>query len=484
MRIIYNLVSSFVLWVLPLIIIFYSFAWSISNPSAYFRAFETTNFYAEMSKLSKENARVETLDTQKIKIVDLLILSILQNFDENQWKNLVEGNVYALTEWFSGESSYLVLYIPTSQIENIVKEKMNNNIQELINQNENSLLVCSEQEVQQIKQQGGFNPSQTICIPAEVKSGEQSFLSFFGAEWNEVLDQLLQNNFLSLQRDRYSTSELVMPQKIKNFFNGPLNFFRDFLLAAKDTTLAVLIVCLAMFGTYIILAFLIRKDIYLELATFFRSLSTGIIIASLSLMLFLGGGFYLNAALLGLISPVFALNQVINLILLTVVYLVFNMVFWAISCSIVSVFLYFVMKFLYKQTRRGMYAKNQQILEYQPDYYKAKTFDSEFKRQMQFSKPDWTATPSPNTNYYQDQTHFQSQPPIQDFSQSQFQQSNLQAMSNTTDLANEQPQRFPSEFFEKEGNQSNSTESRRFDSYQTRLQDQIQQTNPSKKIQL
>ncbi len=483
MRIIYNLVSSFVLWVLPLIVVFYSFVWSISDPNAYFRAFETTNFYSEMSRLSRENAQIETLDT-RTKIGDLFILSILQNFDEDQWRDLVEGNVYALTEWFSGESPYLVLYIPTNQVENVVKEKIDQNIQKFIDQNENGFLVCSEQEAKQIKQQGGFDPSQTICIPAEVKSGEQSFLDFFGNESGRVLDQLLQNNFLSLQRDRYSINELIMPQGIKNFLNGPLNFVRDFLLAAKKATLIVLLVCLAMFGAYIVLAFLAGKEIYLELATFFRSLSTGIIISAVALMLFFGGSFYLNATLLSLISPVFALSQITNLILLTIVHLVFNMVFWAIFCSISSVVLYFVMKFLHKQMKREIYTKNQQILEYQPDYYKAKTFDSEFKRQMQFNKPDQNATSLSNTNYYQDQTLSQSRSPIQDFAQFQFQQSNLQAITTATDSSNEQPQRFPPEFFQKEENQNNSTESKRFDQYKAQPQEQTQQTTPPKKIQL
>lgn len=378
MRLLYYLVSSFVLWILPLIIVFYSLAWNVSNPEVYLGAFRNQDFYNQMSELSRENADWSDFQAEE-GVTGFLLATIMKDFTPEQWQDLVEGNVVAFTEWLSGESD-LVLYIPTDDLEKNLSENLNQNVQDLVNENSVNIPECSVEQTEEILRQGGFDPEDEFCLPAEVKSGQESLSDFLGTSSNQVLENLLQNNYLSLQRNRYSLENINTPEQVQSFLNGPLNFVRDGLLVARSWTPVVLVASLAMLVAYVVLAWLSKKEVWRELGKFFRSVGISLLITSAVLILFLGGTYFLNATLLSLISPIFSLGEISSLMLWTVLNIAFNLVAPAIWLAVLALVLWLIFSFLASRQRKNFQAKNSQILNHQPDYTRAQTFDSQFRQ--------------------------------------------------------------------------------------------------------
>jgi hypothetical protein len=394
MRFLYSLVSSFVLWILPLVIVFYSLVWGVSNPDVYLQAFERNDFYEQISSLAKENSNLENFEASD-GVVGLVIATIIRDFSPADWQDLVEGNVRVITEWLSGEEENLVLYIPTDKLEASLASSLNQSVREIVGDNPDNVPICSEAQVEEIQRQGGFAVDEEFCLPPQVAQGGQNFSDFLQAQNNQVLEKLFQNNYLSLQRNRYNPETINLPNELQSFINGPLNYLRDLLLTARALTPLALIVSLGLIALYVLLAKLSKKEVIAELAKFARSLGFSLLITSAIVILILGGFYYLNATLLSLVSPIFSLGAVSNLVLWVVLHLAFNLVAPAVWLGLASLVAWVGLRVLSGLKRKEFQAKNDRLMSHEPNYERAQTFDSQFRQAVHPPQ-----TPAPTTPAY------------------------------------------------------------------------------------
>lgn len=382
MRFLYRLFGSVLLSLLPLVVVLYSLVWSAGNPDVYRSAFVATDFYEKISTLAKNHSNLNHFQA-KDGIPGLLLVLAFKDFSADQWKELVEGNIATFTEWLSGDDETLVLYIPTETLEKNLVANLDDHVRQIVQDSSSNLPECSPEETKNIKKQGGFAVDQALCLPKEVKSGQQSFTKFLEPDQNGILDRLLQNNYLSLRRNRYSLSDLRLSGPIQTFLTGPLNRVRDLLLIAKQWTWNVVVIVLASLGLYVALTWLARRSVSYELAFLFKAIGLSLLIWCGIIILSLGGAYYLNAAVLSLISPVFALGEVTSLILSVVVRIAFNLLLPALWAALGCFVLWVLFGRLYSRHRLRLQARNEQLINYQPDYTQASTFDGQFRQAVQ-----------------------------------------------------------------------------------------------------
>ncbi len=307
----------------------------------------------------------------------MLALAI-QDSSPSDWEAFVEGNVAVFTDWLSGRSDNLVLFIPTESLNDNLQNSLNKNIQQVTESAD--IPECSEEQVDEIIREGGFDTDQQLCLPTLVKTGEQSLSEFLGVQDSDILNNLVQNNYLNLQRDRYAFDSIDVPGQVVDFINGPLNSIRNFLLSVRQSTPVAFLVGLVVLVFYFLLAWLAKKDMLRVLAKFCRSIGLSLIVLSSIAILFLGGTYFLNVTLFTVISPVFSLGEISSLILWTVLNVAFNMVAPTIWAGLGLIVAWLILSLIASGRKKSFNQKNHQILSHEPDYQKAQTFDSQFRQ--------------------------------------------------------------------------------------------------------
>jgi len=379
MRFLQKLSRLWLVGLVPAITVVYSLLWSLPNPQTYQRALAATNFYDEITHIAQKKLvsieNSDNFDWQK-----LVVLTVLSNFSQSQWQDLVEGNILAWTDWLSGRSSNLAVYIPIDQLELVLAKNLDRTIQGLVEKNQ--LPECSLADLQNLKQ-GNLTNNFKLCLPSEVSSGQVSFLDFLNLEIGKIVSSLLAEDSFSLSRSRYFVTELKnLSMSIGASLTPQLNQVRDWLLLAKAQIWWFVGVTLLILLLHLWLTIVTNQNLWLELTWLFGAISSRLLGWIVGLILLLGASALLILKTIGVWFDQSVVIDLVTLLLKTVLFLGFYLNWWAVWMTVVTGIGFFLARFLYKQQQEQLLCKNQQLLEYQLNYQQADTFDSQFKQAL------------------------------------------------------------------------------------------------------
>ncbi len=379
MRFWQKLTRFWLVWVVPAMIVFYSLLWSLPDPQTYQKALAATNFYYEIARIAQKNL-VSTENIDNFSLQTLAIVTVFGNFSQSQLQDLVEGNILAWTDWLSGRSSNLAVYIPVDQLELVLANNLDRTIQTIAR--ENKLPECSEVELQNLKQ-GNLASNFKFCLPSEVNNIQTSFLDFLDLEIGKIASNLLAEDSFSLSRSRYFLADLDnLSTPLLISLTQQLNQVRDWLLLAKAKIWWVIGLTLLILLLHLLLTIFTNQDLWLEITWLFGSVASRLLALILGFILILGASVFwiFQMFRVGLHQSVVA--DLIILLLKTSLYLGFYLNERAVGVMGVAGLGFFLARLMYRRNQDQVWRKNQQLLEYEPNYQQASTFDSQFKRAL------------------------------------------------------------------------------------------------------
>jgi len=433
MRFLQKLTRLWLVWLVPVITVFYSLLWSLPDPQTYQRALATANFYDEITRIAQK-AQVSNENTNNFSLQTLAIFTVVSNFSQSQWQDLIEGNIFAWTDWFSGRSSNLAIYLPIDQLELVLANNLDRTIQSLVR--ENQLPECSEAELQSLKQ-GNLTSNFRVCLPPEVNSVQVSFLDFLNLEIGKIASNLLVENSFSLSRSRYFLADLDnLSTPLLIALTQQLNQVRDWLLLAKPKIWWVIGLTLLILFLHLWLTVVTSQDLWLELTWLFGSIASRLLALILGLILILSSSVFWIFQILRAWLDESVVFDLITLLLKTSLYLGFYLNGWAVGVMCVAGLGFFLARLTYRRNQDQVWRKNQQLLEYEPNYQQANTFDSQFKRALteladnstENIETTFPVLDYPAVNHLENQAQTFSKIPINQVSGSDFGKSQLPAV--------------------------------------------------------
>jgi len=328
MRFLQKLTRLWLVGLVPAITVVYSLLWSLPNPQTYQRALAATNFYDEITHIAqKKLVSIENSDNFNWR--KLVVLTVLSNFSQSQWQDLVEGNILAWTDWLSGRSSNLAVYIPIDQLELVLAKNLDRTIQGLVEKNQ--LPECSLADLQNLKQ-GNLTNNFKLCLPSEVSSGQVSFLDFLNLEIGKIVSSLLAEDSFSLSRSRYFLTELEnLSMSIGAWLTPQLNQVRDWLLLAKAQIWWFVGVTLLILLLHLWLTIVTNQNLWLELTWLFGAISSRLLGWIVGLILLLGASALLILKTIGVWFDQSVVIDLVTLLLKTVLFLGFYLNWWAVG---------------------------------------------------------------------------------------------------------------------------------------------------------
>jgi len=384
MRFWHKLTRFWLVWVVPAMVVFYSLLWSLPDPQTYQKAFAATNFYYEIARIAQKNP-VSAENTGNFSLQTLAIVTVFGNFSQSQWQDLVEGNILAWTDWLSGRSSNLAVYIPVDQLELVLANNLDRTIQTIVR--ENKIPECSTIDLQNLKQANLAGLK--FCLPPEVNTNQASFLDFLALDVGRIAPNLLAEDSFSLSRSRYFLTDLDnLSTPLLTSLTQQLNQVRDWLLVIKSKVWWFIGLTLIILLLHLLLTMATSRDLWLELAWLLGLIGSKLLALIVGLMLILGVGVFWFFQIFRVWLDQSVLADLIALFLKTSLYLGFYLNWWAVWVMCIVGFGFFLVRFVYQRKREQLWRKNQQLLEYQPDYQQANTFDSQFRQTLTKFNPN------------------------------------------------------------------------------------------------
>ena len=361
MRLLQSFLQGIIVSILPLFIVAFSIAFVLPNGDVHKDSLKTENFYVKLNDELKKNY-ANAPDSNNV-LGYLIIGPVVDKLVTPDWlKDVTETNIDYVTRWLKGDSNVLNFYLPTSDIEKVVREGVNNQTEKLVKSDSTNLKVCSEEDLAKLKAEG-YDSSQPFCIPKEVKEGTKKLSDVLGISQQSgfnSLDSLIKNNPVS------SLSNQVNAQSIISGANqttlSRLNWVRDQLIYFRSRVVIIFVFFLVLIAIDIALVAMANRKII----TYLRRISWFISTSTLSLCLFwlllTGGSVYLTSNLNQLLLPGFASSEMVNLLIWNLVRLSFNLIFPALVVSGVLLFINIVALVLEKfGVLDGAKFKNQKL---------------------------------------------------------------------------------------------------------------------------
>ncbi len=347
MRLLQTFLQGFIVAILPLLIVAFSIAFTLPNASIHKDSLNQENFYSKLNDQLKKNYENTPGSSQAIGY--LVIGPIVNKLVTPDWlKNVSETNIDYVTRWLQGDSNILNFYLPTSDIEKVVREGIDEQASKIAKESNTNIETCSTEDLAKLKTEG-YDSSKTFCLPAEVKDGSKKLSEVLGvAQQNgfNSLDDVLKNNPISPLSNQVRAESIISGANQVTL--SRLNWARDQLLDFRSKALVYFAVfALLIAANLALVAFSNRKMLaYLRRLSWFISTST------LSLCVFwllVTGGFaYLSSSLNLLLLPGFATSEIVNLLAWNLLRLSFNLILPALIFSGVLLLINIVMLILEK----------------------------------------------------------------------------------------------------------------------------------------
>jgi hypothetical protein len=331
MSLLYKLAHNLFLWVVPILIVFYSISFVLPNGEMQKKTLRDADYYNKLSsQLQADTQNPDNLNVQQ-SVQGLITSSVVGGLVTPQWlQNLTERNIDLTSRWFGGQEQDWALFLPTEEINKTVSEKLDEKTTNFVNLRRSEVRVCSEAETEQIKK-SGFDLAAESCLPKEVVDGQSSLTDFLAIKGESFKDNflsvLVKDNQLNTLSDQFKVDRLGTAQ---SQLQGRLNYVRDWSIWARQVFWIAILVILVLLAADLILAKAANRTIYNE--TQRLSLYTGFSTLGLSLtvLMILGGSVYLTSFVNQLLLPGLLKSEAMNLILQLTVRLAFNLISYAV----------------------------------------------------------------------------------------------------------------------------------------------------------
>jgi hypothetical protein len=414
MKFIYNLVSNFATWLIPILLIVFSFTLNLTNSDLHKQTLKNSDFY---SKISNE-LQGDQLESDQIKsgFGSILFSAVLKDLATPGWiQNLTEKNIDNITGWLKGDQSDLALYVPSKEIEVSATKNIDSQTKEATEKFGDQIEVCNTDQENALKREG-LNLDQSFCLPESVKSGQQTLTEFLelkaqDTQNSEFLDQLVRNNTLNPFNDTIKATDLSDQNPFRKNFYENLNRIRSGYIQLYSLSWTLPVASLALFVISMLAAKLAERNLWREARRFLWQSATGTLVAIALLILMLGGSAYLTSFLQNALFQGFGSDQLVSLIALEVVKFTFNLSSISFWIAIASLVVFGVMHFVNEKDLLATNKEKNQKLKLKPETPNPtpnSTFDGNFKNVLLESQ-NQNSTPN-NLNTSQNDLNRTAQP--------------------------------------------------------------------------
>lgn len=402
MKFLYNLVSNFATWIIPILLIVFSFTINLTNASLHKQTLKNSDFYSKVSNELQGN----TLQESQVKkgFGSILFSAVLKDLATPGWvQNLTERNIDNITSWLKGEKSDLTLYIPSKEIELSATKTIDTQTKKATGKFGNDIPLCTTEEENTLKREG-INLDQSFCLPESVKSGQQNLTDFLGLKTqdtqnSEFLDKLVKNNTLNPFNDSIKASDLPAENTFRKNFYENLNRVRNGYAWLYSVSWTLPLICLALFVISMFAAKMSERNLWREARRFLWQSATGTLVTIALLILMFGGSAYLTSYFQNVLFQGFGSDQLVSLVALEVVKFTFNLSSIGFWVAIVSLIIFGAMQFVNEKDLLATNKQRNNKLKFKsetvdPDLNS--TFDGNFKNILFESQKQQTPTAQVN----------------------------------------------------------------------------------------
>ncbi|MFM7856217.1 MAG: hypothetical protein ACKO96_30915, partial [Flammeovirgaceae bacterium] len=292
MKFIYNLVSNFATWIIPILLIVFSFTINLTNSQLHKQTLKSSDFY---SKISNE-LQGDQLESDQIKsgFGSILFSAVLKDLATPGWiQNLTEKNIDNITGWLKGDQSELALYVPSKEIEVSATKNIDSQTKEATEKFGNQIEVCNTDQENALKREG-LNLDQSFCLPESVKNGQKTLTEFLDlkaqdTQNSQFLDQLVRNNTLNPFNDTLKATDLSDQNPFRKNFYENLNKIRSGYIQLYSLSWTLPVASLVLFAISMLSAKLAERNLWREARRFLWQSATGTLVAIALLILMFGG---------------------------------------------------------------------------------------------------------------------------------------------------------------------------------------------------
>jgi len=407
MRFLQSFIQGVIVAILPLLIVGFSIAFTLPNASIHKDSLIQENFYQKLNDQLKKNY-ANTPGSNQI-LGYLIVGPVVDRLVTPDWlKDVSEKNIDFITRWLNGDSNILTFYLPTSDIENAVRSQLDIQTDKLVRDNSLSIPECDNTEVTKLKTEG-YDPSQTFCLPKEVKNGSKKLsdvLDITQQSGFNSLDSIIKNNPVSSLSDQVRADSVISGANQVTL--SRLNWFRDQFIAFRGQVLIFFIIFMLVLTADITLVVLSKKKVIAHIRRLFWFISTSTLSLCVFWLVLIGGVSYLGSSLNLLILPGFATTEIVNLLSWNLLRLAFNLVYPAILISVLMLFVNLVVLILERLNLFSVVKVKNAKLANKPvaSPEKNPTLDGQFKTMLNININTNSNSPKP--------THFEK--PEEEFS--------------------------------------------------------------------
>jgi len=382
MKIIYRILKALFLWVTPIVVVIFSIIINATNADLYKNTFRSNSFYSNVSEIliTPSNQKITAASSLPQAIV---LYSLTQEFAKPDWiQNVVEQNVDLTTAWLRGEEKDWVVFIPTTDIDVALKNRLDNTVQNLSAQS-SVIPTCTTDQELALKNKGFSVADGRICLPESVQKGNQKLSEFLAIpNQTDRLDSVLPNNELNQLSDRFPVSSIGGFVQQDDAANKLLNSFRWLILYTQKLTIPAIAMVFLLLTLLLILSKISGYSVYQQLQSILFTLAASIFTLSVTVIVSLGLTAYLSTWLNNVILPGLVTGKLAELVGWKIVNIIVLWVTPALWIAAIFAGLSFFIRIMRAISLRNQSVKNDEILSYKPNFENNKTLDGQFQQQI------------------------------------------------------------------------------------------------------
>jgi hypothetical protein len=339
MGLLYAILKNFFTWVVPVLIVIFSIVFVAIDAPSFKSSFQSNNFYSQFVEKLNNTDDSENIENQGV--AGLVATTLGEDLITEVWtQEVVEKNIDLTTSWLKGEDEFWVFYLPTKEIEDSLKSRVDSQVNEALASGK-EIRTCSVSESQTIQREG-FEVGSDFCLPQSVKNGEETLSGFLESGSGGQNDGLLNQIFKNLPID--STAENFKAEVVGQGDNGfslivnTMNIFRDSGIFIRSSFWIVAPIILLSFVGLLFLA-KVQGVFLAEIRRIFWLVGFGTLLLSFTVVMVLSGSFYINTWIVDVLLPGFTTVEIMNLVAWQFVLLSFNLVSLAVWASVILIVL-------------------------------------------------------------------------------------------------------------------------------------------------
>jgi hypothetical protein len=434
-RTFYGIIHKLGIWITPIVLIIFSLSLNLPNNTLHKATLRNSNFYNQLS--SEINTNSLDLESAKSSFSGILFSSVLKDLATPGWlQNLFERNIDLSSNWISGKTENLTLYLPSEDIQQATSKNIDNQTKKITSDFADQIKVCSKNEEEVIKREGFDLDQKDFCLPESVAKGQQQLTEFLGVKSTDskqsILDKVVKNNQLKVSTEKFNAEDLLTNSNQKNLISR-LNFFRDLFLRLSAIAPFAMIFCFILLIIDLFLAKSMNRRIGKELRKYLFYVASSTISLAALIILGLGASTYFTSFIRNLLFPGGATTRIINLLALEIVKFSFNITSAAVWISVGFLVFNLIYQFLENSgILHNPEAKNSRLMRKPAIATSAhnSTLDGQFHKErrpkIDFEKEDgFYSQNSEDINFSTPQTPSQSQM-NQNFNNDYYQMQKLQ----------------------------------------------------------